>query len=286
MRLVRYRTRPRAKPVWGWVDGDKVGRIDGSPYGAFSRKTARTKIAKVDLLPPAEPSKIICVGRNYGAHAAEHDAEVPELPLIFLKPPSSLLPDGGRILLPPQSEQVEHEAELAVVIGQGGRWIAREKSSDYILGFTIANDVTARDLQRQDGQWTRGKGFDTFCPLGPWLEIDLDPSDTLITCSVNDQMRQMASTRDMIFPIPTLIAYISSIMSLEPGDVILTGTPAGVGMLKDGDEVIVEIEGIGKLSNQVREDSRRSDREVHAFVSLWEVGYGVETRSLDHQDGP
>ncbi len=260
MRLVRYRTRTNTRPIWGWLEGEKVGRIDGSPYGAFSRKAARTSLSKIELLPPAEPSKIICVGRNYAAHAAEHDAEVPELPLLFLKPPSSLLPAGGRILLPPQSERVEHEAELAVVIGQGGRWIPLGKTAEHILGFSIANDVTARDLQRQDGQWTRGKGFDTFCPLGPWLETDLDPSDAIITCSVNEQMRQMGSTRDMIFSIPNLIAYISSIMSLEAGDVILTGTPSGVGRLQDGDEVRVEIEGIGSLNNSVRIEKRRSNR--------------------------
>lgn len=260
MRLVRYRTRKNAKPIWGWLDGEKVGRIDGSPYGAYSRKAVRTALQKVELLPPAEPSKIICIGRNYAAHAAEHDADVPELPLLFLKPPSSLLPAGGHILLPPQSERVEHEAELAVVISQGGRWIPPEKTGEHILGYTIANDVTARDLQRQDGQWTRGKGFDTFCPLGPWLETDLDPADALITCSVNAQMRQMGSTRDMIFSVPNLIAYISSIMSLEAGDVILTGTPAGVGPLQDGDEVTVEIEDIGILTNSVRADSRRPSR--------------------------
>jgi 2-keto-4-pentenoate hydratase/2-oxohepta-3-ene-1,7-dioic acid hydratase in catechol pathway len=260
MRLVRFRTRVNTKPVWGWLDGEKVGRIDGSPYGAFSRKAVRTALHKVELLPPAEPTKVICVGRNYAAHAAEHDADVPELPLLFLKPPSSLLPVGGQILLPPQSERVEHEAELAVVIGQKGRWIPPEKTAEHILGYTIANDVTARDLQRQDGQWTRGKGFDTFCPLGPWVETDLDPADALITCSVNAQMRQMGSTRDMIFSVPNLIAYISSIMSLEAGDVILTGTPAGVGPLVDGDEVSVEIENIGTLTNTVRVDSRRPSR--------------------------
>ncbi len=258
MRLVRYRTRANAKPIWGWLDGEKVGRIDGSPYGAFSRKAARTSLSKVALLPPAEPTKIICVGRNYAAHAAEHDAEVPELPLLFLKPPSSLLPAGGRIMLPPQSERVEHEAELALVIGQKGRWIKPDKAGEYILGYTIANDVTARDLQRQDGQWTRGKGFDTFCPLGPWLDTELDPADALITCSVNEQMRQMGSTRDMIFSVPNLVAYISSIMSLEAGDIILTGTPSGVGSLQDGDEVTVEIEGIGSLTNSVRSDKRRA----------------------------
>jgi 2-keto-4-pentenoate hydratase/2-oxohepta-3-ene-1,7-dioic acid hydratase in catechol pathway len=154
-----------------------------------------------------------------------------------------------------QSQQVEHEAELAVVIGDGGRWIAAEEADRHILGYTVANDVTARDLQRADGQWTRGKGFDTFCPLGPWIETEFQPADALITCSVNGHMRQMASTRDMVFPVRQLIAYISSIMTLHAGDVILTGTPSGVGLLADGDEVTVEIENLGRLTNPVRSEA-------------------------------
>jgi len=196
------------------------------------------------------------VGRNYAAHAAEHDAEVPEIPLIFLKPPTSVIGPGDAILLPPQSEQVEHEAEMAVVIGTQGSWIPPETARQHILGYTAANDVTARDLQCSDGQWTRAKGFDTFCPLGPWIETNLDPSDVLVSCSVNGQMRQMASTRDMVFPVPQVVAFISSVMTLEPGDVILTGTPAGVGPLSAGDEVTVEVQGIGTLTNPVRAHPR------------------------------
>jgi 2-keto-4-pentenoate hydratase/2-oxohepta-3-ene-1,7-dioic acid hydratase in catechol pathway len=191
------------------------------------------------------------VGRNYAAHAAEHDAEVPEVPLIFLKPPSTLIPHGGTILLPPQSQQVEHEAELAVVIGKTGRWIPAEEAHDHILGYTIANDVSARDLQFKDGQWTRGKGFDTFCPLGPWIETDFDPADAVVTCHVNEEMRQMASTRDMVFNIRQLIAYAASVMTLFPGDLLLTGTPAGVSTLEEGDIVEVAVEGIGTLRNKV-----------------------------------
>jgi len=184
---------------------------------------------------------------------------VPELPLLFLKPPSSVIGPGEPILLPPQSENVEHEAELALVIGRGGRWIRPEKAADHILGYTAANDVTARDLQRRDGQWTRGKGFDTFCPIGPWIETDLDPADALITCYVSGQMRQMGSTRDMLFPVLILVAFISSVMTLNAGDVILTGTPAGVGPLHDGDEVTVEVEGIGELTNPVRSEKRQAE---------------------------
>jgi 2-keto-4-pentenoate hydratase/2-oxohepta-3-ene-1,7-dioic acid hydratase in catechol pathway len=155
------------------------------------------------------------------------------------------------IRLPPQSSLVEHEAELAVILGRPGRWITTEAAPDHILGYSIANDVTARDLQRIDDQWTRAKGFDSFCPLGPWIETELDPADALITCNVNGQLRQMGSTRDMVFPVYELVAYISSIMTLSAGDVILTGTPSGVGPLLAGDEVSVEIEGLGVLTNPV-----------------------------------
>ena len=250
MRIIRYQTASQPA-TFGWVKDDKIGTIKGSPFSQFSRAKADTLLEDVDLLPPVVPSKIICVGRNYAAHAAEHDAEVPEMPLIFLKPPSTVIPHGGTIFLPPQSKQVEHEGELAVVIGKTGRWIAAEEANDHIFGFTIANDVSARDLQFQDGQWTRGKGFDTFCPLGPWIETDFDPADAVVTCHVNEEMRQMASTRDMVFNVRQLVAFASSVMTLYPGDLMLTGTPAGVNTLQDGDVVDVSIEGIGKLNSKV-----------------------------------
>jgi 2-keto-4-pentenoate hydratase/2-oxohepta-3-ene-1,7-dioic acid hydratase in catechol pathway len=177
--------------------------------------------------------------------------EVPEIPLLFLKPPSSIIGPQEKIILPPQSAQVEHEAELAIVIDRRARWVTVEEAMGFVFGYTIANDVTARDLQRKDGQWTRAKGFDTFCPLGPWIETELDTSDILITCRVNEELRQMASTRDMVFSIAELISYASSIMTLEPGDVLLTGTPAGVGVLAAGDRVEVTIDGVGTLSNLV-----------------------------------
>ena len=163
---------------------------------------------------------------------------------------------GEQILLPPQSQQVEHEAELAVVISREGRWISLENAKNYVLGYTIGNDVTARDLQRRDGQWTRGKGFDTFCPVGPWIETDVNPSDLLITCRVNGEIRQMSSTREMVFSIPQLLVYISSVMTLKPGDILLTGTPAGVGKLEEGDSIEIEIEGIGILENSVRAEKQ------------------------------
>lgn len=236
---------------WGWYFEDRIGKIEGNIFGDYRRFESNILIQDVKLLPPVKPSKIICIGRNYASHAAEHQVEVPEIPLIFLKPPSAIIGDHDRIVLPPQSKLVEHEAELGVVIGKRGRWIDPDDAEDYIFGYTIANDVTARDLQRSDGQWTRGKGFDTFCPVGPFIESDFDPADSLLTCKVNQQVRQMASTRDMVFPVERLVAFISSVMTLEAGDLILTGTPAGVGILKDKDMVEIEIEGLGVLSNQV-----------------------------------
>jgi len=250
MRIVRYTTR-NVPPSYGWVLGDAVGPLQGDPFGEFHRLETEYPLEKVHLLAPVLPSKIVCIGRNYVAHAKEHDADVPDLPLIFLKPPTTIIGPGDRVVLPPQSQQVEHEGELVVVIGKQARWVPPEQALEYVLGYTIGNDVTARDLQMRDGQWTRGKGFDTFAPLGPWIETEFDPADALVTCTVNGEMRQMASTRDMVFGVRQLIAFISSIMTLHPGDLIYTGTPAGVGPLLPGDVVEVSIEGIGKLSNPV-----------------------------------
>lgn len=231
-----------------------IGQVEGSPFGNFRRLDARIPLEKVRLLAPLEPSKIICIGRNYSSRAKEQVAELPEVPLIFLKPPSTLVGHEGIIQIPPQTKQVEHEAELGVVIGRRGRWITPEDAIDYIFGYTIGNDITARDLQSQDGQWTRAKGFDSFCPLGPWVETDFDPNDALISCYVNGEMRQMASTRDMIFSIRQLVAFVSSVMTLEAGDILLTGTPAGVGPIFDGDIIEITIEGIGTLRNFVRSE--------------------------------
>ena len=256
MRIVRYETQDSKKTKYGWLLEDKVGEISGNIFGRYRRQEALTSLADVKLVAPSEPSKIVCVGRNYVEHAKELGNEVPKVPLIFMKPSSSIISNGETIILPPQSTKVEHEAELVIVIGKRGRHIAGENAKKHILGYTIGNDVTARDLQQTDNQWTRAKGFDTFCPFGPWIDTDFDPSDSVITCRVNGQMRQMASTRDMVFNVGTLIAYISSVMTLEPGDLIFTGTPSGVGELKDGDEVSVEIEGLGLIKNKVKAESR------------------------------
>ncbi len=254
MRIVRFQADGGA-PQYGWLLDDKVGEIQGDPFGKYRRKDADKLLTDVTLLAPSVPSKIVCVGRNYVEHAKELGNDVPKIPLIFLKPPSSIVNPGEPIILPPQSRQVEHEAELVVVIGRRARNITAEESKKYIYGYTVGNDVTARDLQRSDDQWTRAKGFDTFCAFGPWIDTEFNIADALITCKVNGQPRQMASTRDMVFSVGTLIAFISSVMTIEPGDLIFTGTPSGVGPLQDGNEVVVEIEGLGVLRNPVKAEA-------------------------------
>ncbi len=250
MRLIRYQAK-KEPAQYGWVNNDKIGRIDGSPFGEFQRLEASLPLDSVQLHAPIVPGKIICVGRNYSEHIKEQKADTPETPLLFFKPPSAVIGPMQTIILPPQSQQVDHEAELVVVIGKRGRWIQPTDAFSYIYGYTIGNDITARDLQRRDGQWTRSKGFDTFCPLGPWVETEFDPTDAMITCHVNGELRQMASTHDMIFHVDQIIAFASSIMTLEPGDVLMTGTPAGISPLHPGDVVEVTIEGLGKLPNPV-----------------------------------
>jgi 2-keto-4-pentenoate hydratase/2-oxohepta-3-ene-1,7-dioic acid hydratase in catechol pathway len=250
---------------FGVVDGDlgagpqalTVAEIEGHPFGQIRFTAQRWALADVRLLSPILPSKVVCVGRNYADHAAEHGAEVPAEPLIFLKPSTSVIGPQDAIRLPSQSRQVEHEAELAVIIGPpGARRADRAAAERAVFGYTCANDVTARDLQRTDGQWTRAKGFDSFCPLGPWIATAYDPADREVRCEVGrgpDEMevRQLGRTKDMVFDVPALVSYVSHVMTLLPGDVLLTGTPAGVGPLIDGDTVTVRIEGIGDLTNPV-----------------------------------
>ena len=206
----------------------------------------------VKLLAPVEPSKIVCVGRNYREHAAELGNKMPDEPLLFLKAPSALIASGEQIELPRASQQVEHEGELGVVIGRVARKIAEhEDPLSYVFGYTCVNDVTARDLQRKDVQFTRGKSFDTFCPVGPWIETELDPVNAAVETRLNGEVKQKGNTADMAFPVAFLIRYISEIMTLYPGDLIATGTPAGVSRMKAGDTVEVEVTGIGVLVNQV-----------------------------------
>ncbi|HNX46862.1 MAG TPA: fumarylacetoacetate hydrolase family protein [Anaerolineaceae bacterium] len=251
MKIIRFETK-LTPPQYGWVSQDKVGVLGGDPFGEFRRFDPQFSLTEVHLLAPVLPTKIVAVGRNYSEHAREMNAAVPDVPVIFFKPVSAVIASGDVILIPPQSERVEHEAELAVVVGKRSRWLTPETVRDAIFGYTIANDVTARDLQQKDAQWTRAKGFDTFCPLGPWVETEFDPTDALISCHVNNSLRQMASTRDMVFDVEQLLMYVSSIMTLMPGDVLLTGTPAGVGRLASGDVVSIHINGIGSLNNPVR----------------------------------
>jgi 2-keto-4-pentenoate hydratase/2-oxohepta-3-ene-1,7-dioic acid hydratase in catechol pathway len=209
----------------------------------------------VRLLAPVLPSKLVCVGRNYAAHAAEFGMEVPKEPLLFLKPSTSVIGPGDPIRLLPISRRVDHEGELAVVIGRIARNVKTEDAAKHILGYTCANDVTLRDLQRTDDQWARAKGFDGSCPLGPWIETDLDPTDVRVETRVNGDIRQTGQTSDMVFGVATLIEYVTSFMTLLPGDAILTGTPEGVGRLQPGDVVEVEVEGVGTLSNPVEAGS-------------------------------
>ncbi|MBN2257066.1 MAG: fumarylacetoacetate hydrolase family protein [Anaerolineaceae bacterium] len=250
MRVTRF-TDQNNPPTWGWISAEKIGPLNGDPYGAFSRIKPTIPLYDVTLLPPVIPGKIIGIGRNYSEHARERGVEVPVMPMFFIKAPTTVIATGEAIVLPPQSQRVEHEAELAIVIGKKGRWIDPAAASQHILGYTVANDVTARDLQEFDSQWGRAKGFDTFCPLGPWIDTDFDPSDAMISCRVNGELRQMSSTHEMIFPVGHLVAYLSSIMTLLPGDVILTGTPAGTGPLQAGDILETSVEGLGTIRNPV-----------------------------------
>jgi len=252
MVIIRYQTA--TGPALGLVERHAVHTLEGDLFGHFSQGREIGELQDVKLLAPIAPGKIVALGRNYAGHAKEHGADVPQEPLLFLKAPSAVIAPDDPIVLTPLSQRVEHEAELVLVIGKQAKNVPEGKAWEYVLGVTCGNDVTARDLQRSDGQWARSKSFDTFCPLGPWIVTHLQPDeigDLGISCRVNGAMKQMASTRDMLFNSARLIAYITAAMTLFPGDIIMTGTPAGVGPLKAGDTVEVEIEGIGVLRNPV-----------------------------------
>ena len=235
--------------VWAVLEGDSALRLSAPPW-AGGRTTGEPLLA-AGFACPVAPSKIIGIGRNYRAHAAELGSDVPDEPLLFLKPPSALLDPGGTVELPPQSERVEHEGELGVVIGRRCRRVTPHEALAYVLGYCVVCDVTARDLQKKDGQWTRAKGFDGFCPVGPHIVSGVDPADLGIQVQVNGQIRQDGRTRDMIFTVAELVAYISQVMTLEPGDLISTGTPHGVSPLQAGDRVAVTIQAIGSLEFSV-----------------------------------
>ncbi|HEX8775057.1 MAG TPA: fumarylacetoacetate hydrolase family protein [Pyrinomonadaceae bacterium] len=262
MKLCRFTHPDFFAPHYGIMEGDYVrALIDADAFGSRTRARAdKIPLSEVRIVAPVAPSKIVCVGRNYLEHARELGNALPTEPLLFLKAPSSIIASGETIQLPPESSQVEHEGELGVVIG---RTACRIPETDdpltYVLGYTCVNDVTARDLQRKDVQFTRAKSFDTFCPVGPIISTDLNPLDALVTTRLNGEVKQQASTSSMAFPVSMLLRYISHAMTLLPGDLIATGTPAGVSAMKSGDTVEVSIEGIGVLSNSVGEQLCASD---------------------------
>ena len=249
MRLVRFRFGDRI--ATGVVEGDAVRALAGTFFENPVPSGEEIPLDDVRLLAPILPSKVVCLGRNYAAHAAEFGGEVPEEPLVFLKPSTSVSGPGDPIPLPRISNRVDYEGELAVVIGRIARNVRAEETFRYILGYTCGNDVTLRDLQKKDDQWARAKGFDGSCPLGPWVETELDPIDVHLETRVNGEVRQSASTSDMVFGVATIIEFVTAFMTLLPGDVIMTGTPEGVGKLEAGDRVEVVIDGIGVLLNPV-----------------------------------
>jgi 2-keto-4-pentenoate hydratase/2-oxohepta-3-ene-1,7-dioic acid hydratase in catechol pathway len=238
--------------AYGLADSEGVTVYRGTPFVAWEPTETVVPWDRVQLLAPVIPTKVVCVGRNYVDHAGEQGVDVPEEPMIFLKPATAVVGPDASVVLPPASSEVHHEAELAAVVNRVARNIRAEDASQYILGYTAANDVSARDLQKRDGQWTRAKGFDTFCPLGPAIETELDPLERLaVICRVNGEVRQAGFTSDMVFGVAEIFEFVSAVMTLLPGDVILTGTPGGVGKIDDGDIMEVEIDGIGTLSNRV-----------------------------------
>jgi 2-keto-4-pentenoate hydratase/2-oxohepta-3-ene-1,7-dioic acid hydratase in catechol pathway len=250
MKIVRVQTDEGIS--YGTAEPGGVRIHKGSPLVAWEETEVLIPFDKVELLSPVLPSKVVCIGRNYADHAAEMGNEVPDEPKIFIKPSTSVVGPGANIVYPEDSTNVHHEAELAIVMGGIARHVKAEDADSMILGYTAANDVTARDLQRKDGQWTRGKSFDTFCPIGPAINTEFNAAEGMrIAASVNGELRQEGSTSDMIFGPHELVAFVSRVMTLLPGDVILTGTPAGVGPMEPGDRVDIEIEGIGVLSNKV-----------------------------------
>lgn len=229
-----------------------VAPVDGHPFAAFTYTGVRHPLSSVRLLAPVLPSKVVCIGKNYADHVAEMGGPAPTSPVVFLKPSTSVIGPGDTIRLPRDSTRVDHEAELAVVIGRLCRDVPRERALEVVLGYTAANDVTARDQQLADGQWTRAKSHDTFCPIGPWLETDLDVRDVAVQCRVDDELRQDGRTAQLLHDVPAVIAWITAFMTLLPGDVVLTGTPAGVGPLVAGNTVDVMVEGVGTLTNPVQ----------------------------------
>jgi len=250
MKIYRYQYKNKA--FWAVLKEETLFPIQGSPFREFKIKGEGVPVSRVSLLAPAEPTKIVAVGANYRNHAQEMARPLPEEPLLFLKPPSAVVGPNDIIVYPRMARRVDYEGELAVVVKKRARNLSdEERVEDYILGYTCLNDVTARDLQQKDGQFTRSKSFDTFAPIGPCIATDVDPSRLRLKTFLNGKLKQSSSTKNLIFPVPFLLRFISRIMTLNPGDVISTGTPAGIGPMSPGDRVDVQIEGIGTLSNTV-----------------------------------
>ena len=258
MRIVRFSAPAElgvgADPLFGILnDQDSILVLRGDPiYSGIVPQDKTLKLSDVKLLAPVIPrSKVVCIGKNYADHAAEMGSVVPTEPIIFIKPNTSVIGPNETIVWPSMSERVDHEVELAIVIGRICKEVPAAKANDVIYGYTIANDVTARDLQKRDGQWSRAKGFDTFCPLGPWIETEFIPKDQKITATLNGEVKQSSVLSEMIFKIPQIIEFVTKVMTLLPGDVILTGTPAGIGPMPAGASISVAIEGLGTLTNKV-----------------------------------
>lgn len=250
MKIVRIKSGDDI--TYGVADSEGVLVYQGSPFVAWEPTEVVVPWPNVTLLSPVIPTKVLCVGKNYEDHASEMDGEVPEEPLVFMKPATAVIGPNANVIHPKVSTELHHEAELAVVIGKPARNIAAEDASQYIFGYTAGNDVTARDLQRKDGQWTRAKGFDTFCPLGPAIETELDPLERLaVICRVNGEVRQAGFTSDMVFGVAEILEFVTAFTTLLPGDVLMTGTPSGVGRVEPGDLMEVEVDGIGTLANRV-----------------------------------
>ena len=258
MRVVRFTPQPDAglgtDPLFGILEEDnQISIISGDPiYHGIQKTAARVELTKVRLLAPVIPrSKIVCVGKNYADHAAEMGSEVPTEPIIFLKPNTSVIGPGDTIVWPAMAPSIDYEAELAIVIGRVCKEVPKERVKDVIFGYTIANDVTSRELQKRDGQWMRAKSFDTFCPIGPWIETEFVPSTQRISLTVNGETKQDASISQMIFSVEEIVHFVTQVMTLLPGDVIITGTPAGIGPLPEKATVAISIEGLGQLTNRV-----------------------------------
>jgi 2-keto-4-pentenoate hydratase/2-oxohepta-3-ene-1,7-dioic acid hydratase in catechol pathway len=258
MRVVRFTPQPDAglgtDPLFGILEEDnQISIISGDPiYHGIQKTAARIELTKVRLLAPVIPrSKIVCVGKNYADHAAEMGSEVPAEPIIFLKPNTSVIGPGDTIVWPAMAPSIDYEAELAIVIGRVCKEVPKERVKDVIFGYTMANDVTSRELQKRDGQWMRAKSFDTFCPIGPWIETEFVPGTQRISLTVNGETKQDASISQMIFSVEEIVAFVTQVMTLLPGDVIITGTPAGIGPLPEKSTVAISIEGLGQLTNKV-----------------------------------